>query len=34
VAGQAVLGLCALSVIAVVERGKLFPRANPVDPLR
>ena len=33
VAGQAVLGLSALGVVALVERGKLYPRVNPDHPL-
>ena len=34
VAGQAVLGIAALIVLAITERGKLYPRASPADPLR
>ena len=33
VAGQALLGIGAVIVLAITEQGKLFPRPSPVDPL-
>ena len=31
--GTGLFGVAALAVMAVTERGKLYPRVNPLDPL-